>query len=78
MNFLFFFFFFFFSFVTAAEQAELLLDKSQKMIERFHYPWEMMPLLYVILKYANGDLEEATNQLNEGNQLIYSFESYEL
>lgn len=37
------------------------------MIERFQYPWEMMPLLYVILKYANGDLEEATSQLNEGN-----------
>lgn len=44
----------------------MLLDKSQKMIERFNYPWEMMPLLYVILKYANGDLDEATNQLNEG------------
>lgn len=38
----------------------------------------MMPLLYVILKYANGDLEEATNQLNEGNQLLYSYESYKL
>lgn len=50
------------------DNAELLLDKSQKMIERFNYPWEMMPLLYVILKYANGDLEEATNQLNEGNE----------
>lgn len=49
------------------ENAEILLDKSQKMIERFRYPWEMMPLLYVILKYANGDLDEATNQLNEGN-----------
>lgn len=29
----------------------------------------MMPLLYVILKYANGDLEEATNQLSEGKQM---------
>lgn len=40
------------------------------MIERFNYPWEMMPLLYVILKYANGDLEEATNQLSEGKYII--------
>lgn len=37
------------------------------MIEKFRYPWEMMPLLYVILKYANGDLEEASKQLFEGN-----------
>lgn len=48
----------------------MLLEKSQKMIERFNYPWEMMPLLYVILKYANGDLEEATNQLSEGNRML--------
>lgn len=48
------------------DNADMLLEKSQKMIERFNYPWEMMPLLYVILKYANGDLEEATNQLSEG------------
>lgn len=50
------------------DNADMLLEKSQKMIERFNYPWEMMPLLYVILKYANGDLEEATNQLSEGNR----------
>lgn len=50
------------------DNADMLLEKSQKMIERFNYPWEMMPLLYVILKYANGDLEEATNQLSEGNK----------
>lgn len=57
----------------AVDNADMLLEKSQKMIERFSYPWEMMPLLYVILKYANGDLEEATNQLSEGNQtqIIY-------
>lgn len=36
------------------------------MIEKFHYPWEMMPLLYVILKYANGDVEEASRELYEG------------
>lgn len=29
----------------------------------------MMPLLYVILKYAKGDLEEATIELSEGNQM---------
>lgn len=51
------------------DNADMLLEKSQKMIERFNYPWEMMPLLYVILKYANGDLEEATNQLSEGKQI---------
>lgn len=54
-----------FSFFSV-DNADMLLEKSQKMIERFNYPWEMMPLLYVILKYANGDLEEATNQLSEG------------
>lgn len=55
----------------------MLLEKSQKMIERFNYPWEMMPLLYVILKYANGDLEEATNQLSEGKQLLLRNNAYE-
>lgn len=36
------------------------------MIEKFNYPWEMMPLLYVILKYAKGDLDEASKELFEG------------
>lgn len=63
------FFSFLFIFFSTADSAEMLLEKSQKMIERFQYPWEMMPLLYVILKYANGDLEEATNQLSEGNEM---------
>ena len=29
-----------------------------------------MPLLYVILKYAKGDLEEASKQLFEGKHVI--------
>lgn len=60
-------FFFFFSISsTVQDSPDILLDLSQKMIEKFHYPWEMMPLLYVILKYANGDVEEASRELYEG------------
>lgn len=62
--------FFFLLLFLSVDNADMLLEKSQKMIERFNYPWEMMPLLYVILKYANGDLEEATNQLSEGKQML--------
>lgn len=36
------------------------------MLEKFHYPWEMMPLLYVILKKSRGDVELATRDLFEG------------
>lgn len=36
-------------------------------MEKFNYPWEMMPLLIVILKNAKGDTEEASRQLLEGN-----------
>lgn len=58
-------FLFFFS-STVHDTSDILLDLSQKLIEKFHYPWEMMPLLYVILKYANGDIEEASRELYEG------------
>lgn len=46
---------------------EVLLEYCQKMIEKFNYPWEMMPLLYVILKYAKGDIDEASKHLFEGS-----------
>lgn len=56
----------FFHSAVHESSPDLLLDLSQKMIEKFHYPWEMMPLLYVILKYAKGDVEEASRELYEG------------
>lgn len=40
-------------------------------MEKFHYPWEMMPLLYVIVKYAKSDEDEAIKEISEGN-FLYS------
>lgn len=51
-------------FVTA--QSTDLLEDCQKLLERFKYPWEMMPLMYAILKDAKADLEEAARRIDEG------------
>lgn len=67
---------FLFIFPIAGVHPEVLLDFSQRMIEKFNYPYEMMPLLYVILKYAKGDLDEASKQLFEGTELFSKSNAY--
>nr|CAI5841720.1 unnamed protein product [Callosobruchus analis] len=47
-------------------QCTDLLKDCQKLLEKFKYPWEMMPLMYAILKNAHADLEEASNRIDEG------------
>ncbi|XP_049817941.1 protein doublesex isoform X6 [Aethina tumida] len=47
-------------------QSTDLLEDCQKLLERFKYPWEMMPLMYAILKDARADLEEASRRIDEG------------
>ncbi|XP_017780093.1 PREDICTED: protein doublesex-like isoform X5 [Nicrophorus vespilloides] len=52
---------------TVAQSTDLLED-CQKLLERFKYPWEMMPLMYAILKDARADLEEAARRIDEDNK----------
>ncbi|CAH1121868.1 unnamed protein product [Ceutorhynchus assimilis] len=46
-------------------QSTDLLEDCHKLLEKFNYPWEMMPLMYAILKDARGDLEEASRRIDE-------------
>ncbi|XP_072389096.1 uncharacterized protein dsx [Diabrotica undecimpunctata] len=50
-------------------QSSDLLEDCQKLLERFKYPWEMMPLMYAILKDARADLEEASRRIDEGQTI---------
>uniref|UniRef100_T1E2W2 Putative doublesex n=1 Tax=Psorophora albipes TaxID=869069 RepID=T1E2W2_9DIPT len=43
-----------------------LVKRSQYLLEKLHYPWEMMPLMYVILKGADGDVQKAHQRIDEG------------
>lgn len=60
-------------FFVAAYQSTDLLEDCHKLLERFNYPWEMMPLMYAILKYARADLEEASQRIDEGRLNIFLF-----
>ncbi|XP_066249738.1 protein doublesex-like isoform X2 [Euwallacea similis] len=46
-------------------QSTDLLEDCHKLLEKFNYPWEMMPLVYTILKDARADLEEASRRIDE-------------
>ncbi|XP_055921219.1 protein doublesex isoform X3 [Eupeodes corollae] len=50
------------------QSAEVFLEYCQKLLEKFRYPWEMMPLMYVILKDAKADIEEASRRIDEGTE----------
>lgn len=60
---------FFSSFSGQSSEDEILLDHCHKLLEKFHYPWEMMPLMYVIVKDAGGILEEASRRIDEGKYI---------
>ncbi|XP_015585065.1 protein doublesex isoform X2 [Cephus cinctus] len=63
--------------VQLGENVEVLLEYSTKLLERFRYSWEMMPLMYVILKDAKADLEEATRRIAEANNEIRTMAFWE-
>lgn len=43
-----------------------LLEDCHKLLEKFDYPYEMMPLMYAILKDSRADLDEASRRIDEG------------
>lgn len=47
-----------------------LVKRSQWLLEKLHYPWEMMPLMYVILKGADGDVQKAHQRIDEVQMLF--------
>lgn len=60
------------SFVPAVA-LDTLVENCHKLLEKFHYSWEMMPLIFVILNYAGSDLDEASRKIDEGKLPRISF-----
>lgn len=50
-----------------------LVRLSQGLLEKLHYPWEMMTLMYVILKDAGGDVAEAHQRIDEGQIVVNEY-----
>ncbi|XP_065072742.1 protein doublesex isoform X3 [Ochlerotatus camptorhynchus] len=50
-----------------------LVKRSQFLLEKLHYPWEMMPLMYVILKGSNGDVHKAHQRIDEGQAVVNEY-----
>ncbi|XP_076165516.1 transcription factor doublesex isoform X1 [Ptiloglossa arizonensis] len=54
----------------SGDSVEMLLEYSTKLLELFQYSWEMLPLMYVILKDAGANLEEAVRRIVEAS-IVY-------
>ncbi|XP_058812568.1 uncharacterized protein LOC131677054 isoform X2 [Topomyia yanbarensis] len=50
-----------------------LVKRSQWLLEKLNYPWEMMPLVYVILKGCDGDVQKAHQRIDEAKVEIKSY-----
>lgn len=50
-----------------------LVKRSQFLLEKLGYPWEMMPLMYVILKGADGDIHRAERRIDEGQTVVNEY-----
>nr|CAG7465062.1 Ekdsx m1, doublesex male-specific splice variant 1 [Ephestia kuehniella] len=56
-----------------AVSLENLVENCQKLLEKFHYSWEMMPLVLVILNYAGSDLDEASRKIDEAHWMVHQW-----
>nr|BAN82533.1 doublesex [Lymantria dispar] len=52
---------------------ETLVESCHKLMEKFNYSWEMMPLMLVILNYARSDLDEASRKIDEGKRVVNEY-----
>ncbi|XP_077285973.1 transcription factor doublesex isoform X2 [Arctopsyche grandis] len=59
--------------MQAGGPIEVSLDSCHKLLEKFNYPWEMIPLIYTILKDAHYDLDEASRRIEEGKWIINEY-----
>uniref|UniRef100_A0AB38ZDY9 Doublesex variant X1 n=1 Tax=Dendroctonus armandi TaxID=77159 RepID=A0AB38ZDY9_9CUCU len=50
-----------------------LLEDCHKLLEKFDYPYEMMPLMYAILKDSRADLDEASRRIDEGKRVVNEY-----
>nr|BAN82532.1 doublesex [Lymantria dispar] len=56
---------------------ETLVESCHKLMEKFNYSWEMMPLMLVILNYARSDLDEASRKIDEAHWALHQWRLYE-
>ena len=62
--------------VSPTEDKKLLFDCSSELLKKFRYPWEMMPIMYALSKYANGNIEEVVRKIEEGTAIGKFFPFY--
>ncbi|XP_059614255.1 protein doublesex [Phlebotomus argentipes] len=58
---------------AASQSSEVFFDNCQKLLDKFNYPWELMPLMYVILDNANVDVREAARRIEEGQCVVNEY-----
>lgn len=51
-----------------AEEKKMLFDCSSELLKKFRYPWEMMPIMYALSKYANGNIDDIMQRIEEGER----------
>lgn len=54
-------------YITFFSDKKLLFDCSSELLKKFRYPWEMMPIMYALAKYANGNIDEVLQKIDEGD-----------
>ncbi|XP_037950973.1 protein doublesex [Teleopsis dalmanni] len=52
---------------------DILIGNSEKLLQKFGYPYELMPLMYVIVRYAKADMEEASRSIDEGQYVVNEY-----
>lgn len=53
----------------------MLFDCSSELVKKFQWGWEMMPIMYALSKYANGNIDEILRRIEDG-ELSHSFYYY--
>lgn len=56
----------FMNLVDFVDEKKMFFECSSELLKKFRYPWEMMPVMYALAKYANGNIEEVLQKIDEG------------
>lgn len=52
--------------LKTSEEKKILFECSNELMKKLRCPWEMMPILYALSKYANGNIDEVLQKIDEG------------
>jgi hypothetical protein len=61
--------------LSRTENGHNYIDMTQRIIQKYRYPYEIMPFVLTILTLVNGDMDEAVKKIDQGRHIVNEYSS---